>query len=95
MTSPCQATLARMKGFAWIRSDLTDEEKIRYGIYATMPAFAQGFDDYENCAGIDMGDGVQAQAYDRGAECAMQRSRPRHLPPGYQDNGDGTFSMDW
>jgi hypothetical protein len=70
-----QATLERMKDFAWIRPDLTDEEKVRYGLYATMPGFLAGFNDYNDRQIQDMGDGVLAQSYDRGAECAMRRQR--------------------
>lgn len=69
-----RATLERMKGFAWIMP-LSDEEKVRYGLYATMPGFLAGFNDYNDRQIQDMGDGVLAQSYDRGAECAMRRLR--------------------
>jgi hypothetical protein len=69
-----QATLARMKDFAWI-TPLGDEEKVLYGMYATMPGFLAGFNDYNDRQIQDMGDGVLAQSYDRGAECAMRRQR--------------------
>jgi hypothetical protein len=48
--------------------NLTPEEIERYQPYHTMREFEQGFD-------VDLGDGVGAQAYDRGAECAMWRGR--------------------
>ncbi len=58
--------------------ELTREEIDRYDGYHKLPAFEQGFKDYEAC-GCDYSnhdaDSVDGQAYDRGAECAMRRAR--------------------
>jgi len=53
---------------------LTPEEVKRYAPYHTMAAFALGFCDYNSCHYQDL-PGVDGQAYDRGAECAMRRGR--------------------
>jgi hypothetical protein len=48
-----------------------------------------------------IGDSVIAFAYAVGdhseykCDNVHMWSRTRHIPPGYQRNGDGTFSMDW
>lgn len=58
--------------------ELTPEEIERYAPYHTMRAFAAGFSDYSenSCYGATWNDdGVNGQAYDRGAECAMRRAR--------------------
>lgn len=47
-----------------------------YAAYYNMPEFELGFWDYNQ--GVNQSDrlsGVAAQAYDRGAECAMRRAR--------------------
>ena len=54
--------------------DLTPDEIERYAPYHTMPEFAEGYADYQHCKYREF-DGVAAQAYDRGAECAMRRQR--------------------
>lgn len=85
---------------------LTPDELDRYAPYHTWSEFTMGHDDY--MLGVTTGhwvdrsdpNSVGGQAYDRGAEFAMRRWqaqfwKKRGLPPGYQDNGDGTFSMDW
>ena len=54
---------------------LTPDEIERYAPYHTFPEFARGFSDYNECIRWAWYDGVQAQAYDRGAECAMRRQR--------------------
>jgi hypothetical protein len=55
---------------------LTQAEIARYAPYHTMPEFKLGFDAYTVAgrgAHLDPNT-VGAQAYDRGAECAMRRS---------------------
>jgi hypothetical protein len=52
---------------------LTPEEIERYGGFGDQPEFKLGFDDYNAGRRRDMGLGVEAQAYNRGAECAMRR----------------------
>jgi hypothetical protein len=54
---------------------LTQSEIKRYAPYHTMPVFLQGHADYRNQALSQDKQGVEAQAYDRGAECAMRRGR--------------------
>jgi hypothetical protein len=57
-----------------LRNDLTATEIERYAPYHTFPEFAEGYADYTaGLRGIGY-DGVQGQAYDRGAECAMRHS---------------------
>jgi hypothetical protein len=53
--------------------DLTPEEIERYGVHCDQPEFKLGFDDYNAGRRRDLGLGVEAQAYNRGAECAMRR----------------------
>lgn len=58
---------------------LTSEEIERYAPYHMIVQpyhwFKMGFDDYQNCQTRHDLEGVPAQAYDRGAECAMRRAR--------------------
>jgi hypothetical protein len=62
---------------------LTVYEIARYAPYHTFPAFKPGYDDYfrpfVDCL-PGSPDGVEGQAYDRGAECAMRRAREAKLP---------------
>ena len=57
---------------------LTVEEFERYAPYYTFPEFCLGFHDYSRGNAwhqhVEL-NGVAGQAYDRGAECAMRRSR--------------------
>lgn len=60
--------------------ELTIEEIERYAPYHTMPGFSAGFNSYnrgDRWPGVTthITDGIYAQAYDRGAECAMRRQR--------------------
>ena len=52
---------------------LTPAELSRYAPYHTLPAFTLGYDDYRRRSLRHNLTGVEAQAYDRGAECAMLR----------------------
>jgi hypothetical protein len=55
---------------------LTAEEIERYRPYHLWPAFEFGFNDYNDCRNRHFdSDTAAGQAYDRGAECAMRRSR--------------------
>lgn len=53
---------------------LTAEEIERYRPYHTMLKFWEGFRDYK-AGRREEHPGVFGQAYDRGAECAMRRTR--------------------
>jgi hypothetical protein len=55
---------------------LTPDELKRYAPYHTWTEFTEGHDDYVlgNCSREPLEGGVEAQAYDRGAECAMRRA---------------------
>ena len=58
--------------------NLTSEELERYAGYTGMSVFILGFADYNAGtmrAGWNAFHGVEQQAYDRGAECAMRRGR--------------------
>jgi len=48
-----------------------------YAPYHTMPAFWRGVRDYQFGAVCSTDLGVHAQAYDRGAECAMRVERAK------------------
>jgi hypothetical protein len=57
---------------------LTPSEKARYAGYWQMDEFTEGFDDWLlniNSREPANADSVEAQAYDRGQECAMRRMR--------------------
>ena len=57
---------------------LTQADIDRYAPYHTMPAFEVGYNDYGRFMNDHYGDGgVDQQAYDRGAECAMRHQRER------------------
>ena len=53
---------------------LTRDEIARYRPYHTMVKFWEGFRDYRAGRRVEH-PGVFGQAYDRGAECAMRRTR--------------------
>ena len=56
---------------------LTQDDIERYAPYHTLPAFEGGYRDY--LRGLDRSpEGVDGQAYDRGAECAMRHQREHH-----------------
>ena len=46
-----------------------------YAPYNTMQAFAEGVADYQSGKKLSERQGMDAQAYDRGAECAMRVAR--------------------
>jgi hypothetical protein len=46
-----------------------------YAPYNNFPEFNKGVQDYMDRIARNMGDGVAAQAYDRGAEAAMKYCR--------------------
>jgi hypothetical protein len=57
---------------------LTQDDIERYAPYHTMPAFTDGYTDYnQGCMRTDWNSytGADEQAYDRGAECAMRHAR--------------------
>jgi hypothetical protein len=62
---------------------LTPEEVERYRPYHLWPAFEFGFNDYNDYRDRHFDPGTPAgQAYDRGAECAMERGRPANRQTG-------------
>jgi hypothetical protein len=61
-----------------LESNMTNTLKIaaEYAPYNLYPAFQKGFDAYNAGRIVNpYGDGVNAQAWDRGAECAMRVNR--------------------
>jgi hypothetical protein len=61
--------------------DLTPEEIERYAPYHTMPEFEEAYAAYSQGGNWNSPnyEGVAAQAYDRGAECAMRRAELRRM----------------
>jgi hypothetical protein len=55
--------------------ELSDEERERYKGYWHLDWFTIGFMDYGKNAHECHSGGVSGQAYDRGLECAMRRTR--------------------
>lgn len=50
-----------------------------YKPYDEMPEFKEGFIDYQCCLKPTPYEGVKAQAYDRGQECAMRWGKEQAL----------------
>jgi hypothetical protein len=56
-----------------VNLNLTSEEIERYAPYHTSKWFACGYFDYKIRPNLRDMSGVDSQAYNRGAECAMRR----------------------